>query len=69
MRISKSEADTFPRFCRASKDTLVADSLCFITGKHLEELCRILNSTYAAYFFQKNAVGATGRMTMEAVMP
>ena len=54
MRISKSEADTFPRFCCASKDTLVADSLCFITGKHLEELCRILNSTYAAYFFLKS---------------
>lgn len=54
MRISKSEADTFPRFCHASKDALVADSLCFFTGKHLEELCRILNSTYAAYFFLKS---------------
>jgi len=65
MRISKSEADSFPRFCSAEAGIYVVDSLCFLTGKNIDELCKILNSTYAAYYFFRNiAILDDGGMQM-----
>lgn len=65
MRISKSEMDTFPRFCAAKAGTFVVDSLCFFTGTDIDKLCRILNSNYAAYYFFRNiAILDNGGMQM-----
>ena len=65
MRISKSEADSFPRFCSAEAGIYVVDSLCFFTGNNIDELCKILNSTYAAYYFFRNiAILDDGGMQM-----
>ena len=53
-RISKKDIDDFPRFCHVEAGMFVADSLCFFTGVNTELLCRMLNSTYAAYYFFRN---------------
>ncbi len=65
MRISKSDSDSFPRFCSVEAGSFVVDSLCFFTGRNLEKLCVILNSAYAAYYFFKNiAILDNGGMQM-----
>ena len=51
MRLSKSDLDSFPRFCVVPKEFVVVDSLCFFTGSDLDILVQELNSEYAAYYF------------------
>lgn len=53
-RISKDNFNDFPRFALVDKDMIVLDSLCFFVGEHLENLIKILNSKYAAYYFFNN---------------
>ena len=54
MRIAQSDIDAFPRFCYAPGNFFVVDSLCFFSGKNIEQIVLALNSEYAAwYFFNK----------------
>ena len=67
MRITKSDVDAFPRFCKCKAGMLVVDSLCFFTGdeKRIGLLCEMLNSSYSAYYFFKNiAILDNGGMQM-----
>ena len=54
MRLSKSDVDSFPRFCIASADFFVVDSLCFFTGNDLNTIVNVLNSEFATYYFFNN---------------
>ena len=65
MRISKSEIDSFPRFSKADAGYFVVDSLCFFTGKGIDNLCTFLNSSLATYYYLKNiAILDNGGMQM-----
>lgn len=65
MRISKSDAKSFPRFALLPDDFFVVDSLCFFTGNDLLYLQGVLNSEFAAYYFFKNiAILDNGGMQM-----
>ena len=65
MRISKNDFDEFPRFAIVDDDSMVVDSLCFFTGSHLSQLCSLLNSKFASYYFFNNiAILDNGGMQM-----
>lgn len=65
MRISKEDTTSFPRFASVPEGIYVVDSLCFIVGRQLEELCSILNSEYATYYYFRNiAILDNGGMQM-----
>lgn len=51
MRLSKSDLDSFPRFCIVPEQFMVIDSLCFFTGLDIDLLVKELNSEFAAYYF------------------
>ena len=54
MRIAQSDIDAFPRFCYAPGNFFVVDSLCFFSGKNIEQIVLALNSEYAAWYFFNN---------------
>ena len=54
MRIAQSDIDAFPRFCYAPENYFVVDSLCFFSGKNIEQIVLALNSEYAAWYFFNN---------------
>lgn len=65
MRISKNDVDAFPRFAEAATGIFVVDSLCFFTGDCIKQLCTLLNSKFAAYYFYHNiAILDNGGMQM-----
>jgi hypothetical protein len=65
MRISRNDADDFPRFSLIPKEYFVVDSLCFFTGNDLLYLQGILNSEFAMYYFFNNiAILDDGGMQM-----
>lgn len=65
MRVSRSEDLSFPRFSLVPEGMYTVDSLCFITGKHLDYLTHLLNSKVAAYYFFGNiAILDNGGMQM-----
>lgn len=65
MRISKEDTTSFPRFASVPEGIYVVDSLCFFVGKQLEEICKILNSEYATYYYFRNiAILDNGGMQM-----
>ena len=65
MRISKENTTSFPRFASVPEGISVVDSLCFFVGRQLEEICSILNSEYATYYYFRNiAILDNGGMQM-----
>ena len=54
MRIAQSDIDAFPRFCYAPEGYFVVDSLCFFSGRNIEQIVLALNSEYAAWYFFNN---------------
>ena len=54
MRIAQSDIDAFPRFCYAPGNFFVVDSLCFFSGKNIEQIVLALNSEYASWYFFNN---------------
>lgn len=54
MRLTKRDIDSFPRFAVVKEKVMTVDSLCFFTGKEIENICKLLNSKYAAYYFLRN---------------
>ena len=65
MRISKEDTTSFPRFASVPEGIYVVDSLCFFVGRQLEEICSILNSEYATYYYFRNiAILDNGGMQM-----
>ena len=54
MRLSKSDIDSFPRFCLAPEGFFVVDSLCFFTGDKADLLVKELNSEFATWYFFSN---------------
>ena len=54
MRLSKSDIDSFPRFCLAPEGFFVVDSLCFFTGDKADLLVKELNSEFATWYFFNN---------------
>ncbi len=54
MRIAQSDIDAFPRFCYAPSNYMVVDSLCFFSGKDIEQIVLALNSEYATWYFFNN---------------
>ena len=64
-RISKKDFSDFPRFSLVPEDYVTLDSLCFLTGRHLDILIHLLNSKFAAYYFFNNvAILDNGGMQM-----
>lgn len=51
MRLSKSDLNSFPRFCVVPEQFMVIDSLCFFTGFDMDMLVQELNSEFAEYYF------------------
>jgi hypothetical protein len=65
MRISRNDANDFPRFSLIPREYFVVDSLCFFTGNDLLYLQGILNSEFAMYYFFNNiAILDDGGMQM-----
>ena len=56
MRITKCDVNDFPRFALVPEGIMTVDSLCFFSGKDIEQICYFLNSEYATYYFLKNIV-------------
>ena len=54
MRIAQSDIDAFPRFCHVPAGYYVVDSLCFFSGKDIEQIVLALNSEYATWYFFNN---------------
>ena len=54
MRLSISDIDAFPRFAYVPEGIMTVDSLCFFSGKELNQLVNILNSEYSTYYFFSN---------------
>ena len=65
MRISKGDVNSFPRFCAIPSKMMIVDSLCFFIGDQIDEICHMLNSEYATYYFFRNiAILDNGGMQM-----
>ncbi len=65
MRIAKGDTTSFPRFASVPEGMFVVDSLCFFVGKQLDEICTVLNSEYATYYYFRNiAILDNGGMQM-----
>ena len=65
MRIAKGATTSFPRFASVPEGMFVVDSLCFFVGKQLDEICTVLNSEYATYYYFRNiAILDNGGMQM-----
>ena len=55
MRMTRKDVNAFPRFAVIDADFLTDKTAYFFVGGHLNSLCYMLNSTYAAYYFLNNA--------------
>lgn len=56
MRLTKRDVEDFPRFALIPEGIMTVDSLCFFSGKNIDQICHLLNSEYASYYFLRNIV-------------